>query len=125
MNDQQREARIRELMQERDALDENWSGALDDPHQQAVRAAWDATPKGRELFQLLRPLSTPAPRREEPLREVWYVAGADTDLQWPMLWASKLDAEQYARALFPEENIDQRFARVFCRKVYSFKENHA
>lgn len=46
--------RFRELVDQRDALDEDWPGELDDPAQQEVRAAWDASPEGAELAALMQ-----------------------------------------------------------------------
>lgn len=53
--------RLQHLLSTRDELDVNWAGELDDPRQQAVRAAWDATPEGQELQRLLHP---PRPTRD-------------------------------------------------------------
>jgi hypothetical protein len=34
-------------------------------------------------------------------------------------WA---EADLYARAMFPEESQDSRYARIHCKEVVSFKE---
>lgn len=44
--------RFEELELERNELDANWPGELDDPAQQAVRAAWDKSDKGQELARI-------------------------------------------------------------------------
>jgi hypothetical protein len=33
-----------------------------------------------------------------------------------------IEAERYARELFPEESQDLRHARIYCKEVVSFKE---
>jgi hypothetical protein len=50
---------------------------------------------------------------------VWFVQGEDIgDATYPTLFATKLDAEVYARELFPEESEDRRYARIYYREVY-------
>jgi len=44
--------------------------------------------------------------------DAWYVAGDDTEL----LFAEKMAAEIWARKLFPQEDEDQRYARIYYRR---------
>ena len=54
------------------------------------------------------------------VRLVWYVQGDEDNT----LLASKIDAETWARELFPDEDVDKRYARIYSRNVYTFeKEN--
>lgn len=50
--------------------------------------------------------------------EVWYVRGEDPP-GWPTLFDTKYLAEKYARELFPGEDEDQRYARIYYREVYT------
>jgi len=50
--------------------------------------------------------------------QVWYVVGDPDNL----LFKDKLDAESYAREVFPDEDGDKRYARIFYREVHTFKE---
>lgn len=47
---------------------------------------------------------------------VWYVIG-DPD---KLLWKTKEDAEKWARHLFPTEDPDSRYQRIFYRHVYVY-----
>ena len=51
--------------------------------------------------------------------EVWYVSGDDTDFGRPQLWMYKIEAEAYARELYPDEDESSRYARIFYRRVFS------
>jgi hypothetical protein len=53
-----------------------------------------------------------------PTQEVWFVSGCEEGY----LFETKLDAEIYARKLFPDENGLQRYARIYFKTVYEFKE---
>jgi hypothetical protein len=48
--------------------------------------------------------------------EIWYVQGDEEH----MFFAFKIDAERYARLIFPDEPVDRRYARIFCVTVYTF-----
>ena len=54
--------------------------------------------------------------------KVWFVAGADPDLLIPVLFTSKLSAEKYARTVFPDEDADKRYARVYYREVLDLED---
>jgi hypothetical protein len=43
---------------------------------------------------------------------VWYIRGEPHDAL-PTLFATKLGAEAYARQLFPDEDPDTRYARIY------------
>lgn len=51
------------------------------------------------------------------MSEVWYVQG-DEDVT---LFKTKMDAERYARELFPDETESVRYARIFFFPVVSFE----
>ena len=52
------------------------------------------------------------------MKQVWYVQGADPDSPMPVLFATKMAAEMYARQEFPTLTESQRYARVFYRLVW-------
>jgi hypothetical protein len=43
--------------------------------------------------------------------KIWFVVG-DPDEDMPNLWLTKMDAEKFAREVFPDESEDKRYARV-------------
>jgi len=51
--------------------------------------------------------------------QVWYVLGEENPFT---LWETKEDAEKCARYLFPDENPDVRYARVYCREVTTWEK---
>jgi hypothetical protein len=53
-----------------------------------------------------------------PTQEVWFVSGCEEGY----LFETKLDAEIYARKIFPDETVLQRYARIYFKTVYEFKE---
>jgi hypothetical protein len=52
------------------------------------------------------------------VKQVWYVQGADPEFPMPVLFATKMAAEMYARLEFPNESPDTRYARIFYRSVW-------
>lgn len=58
-------------------------------------------------------------RQREPVvvLEVWYLQG-DPDEN---LFKRKIDAECYARQLWPDMDPDKRYARVYCQPVCTFE----
>jgi|GEM_PF-3693378 len=52
------------------------------------------------------------------MKEVWYVQGADPDCPMPVLFATKMAAEIYARQEFPTEDEDRRYGRIFYKSVW-------
>ena len=52
------------------------------------------------------------------MKEVWYVQGEEPN-GWPTLFEDKILAEKYARDLFPNEDEDKRYARIYYREVYT------
>ena len=48
---------------------------------------------------------------------VWYVQGDGNNL----LWKTKMDAEMYARELFPDEPAHYRYARIMYTEVHSYE----
>jgi len=57
------------------------------------------------------------------MKEVWYVQGDDNDLHGsPLLFETKMDAERWARHLFPKEDEHKRYARIFYRRVHTMDD---
>ena len=56
------------------------------------------------------------------MSEVWYVDEGEGFHLVAHVFETKIEAECYARALFPEESADSRYARIYCKPVFSFKE---
>ena len=60
------------------------------------------------------------------MKEVWYVSedsyngGFDTYVA--CVFETKIEAEKYARMMFPEESEDERYSRIYSKEVVSFKE---
>lgn len=52
---------------------------------------------------------------EKPTREVWYVAGDEGNL----LFETKMDAEIYARQLYPNLDPFKRYAYIGFKQVWS------
>lgn len=53
---------------------------------------------------------------------VWFVLGDKEFGEQPVLFDTKLGAEKWARALFPEEDEDKRYSRVRARRVWTMDE---
>tara|TARA_Y100000114_G_scaffold31122_1_gene26715 strand:- start:274 stop:492 length:219 start_codon:yes stop_codon:yes gene_type:complete len=53
------------------------------------------------------------------MSDVWYVQG---EFYFHPLWETKEDAEKYARYLFPDEDPDTRYARIYCREVTTWEK---
>ena len=53
---------------------------------------------------------------------VWYVAGDKEFGEQPVLFDTKLGAEKWARALFPEEDVEQRYSRIYAHRVWTMDE---
>lgn len=53
---------------------------------------------------------------------VWYVWEEETGGFCPTLFDTKEAAETYARVLFPDENPDKRYARIYFRRVLSMSD---
>jgi hypothetical protein len=57
------------------------------------------------------------------MTEIWYVDEGDGGFQFvSFMFETKIEAERYARELFPDESEDARYARIYCKPVVSFKE---
>jgi len=52
------------------------------------------------------------------MTEVWYVKGVDPDSPMPVLFATKMAAEIYARQELPDLSESERYARVFYKTVW-------
>jgi hypothetical protein len=56
------------------------------------------------------------------MNEIWYVDEGEGFHLVAYVFETKIEAERYARELFPEESEDSRYARIYCKEVVSFKE---
>lgn len=56
------------------------------------------------------------------MTQVWYIQGEALDGQRPLLFATKMAAEIYARELFPNEPEDTRYARIFYVAVWEERD---
>ena len=56
------------------------------------------------------------------MSEIWYVDEGEGFHLVAHVFETKIEAERYARALFPDEDEDVRYARIYCKPVVSFKE---
>jgi hypothetical protein len=52
------------------------------------------------------------------MKQVWFVQGADPDEAMPVLFATKMAAEMYARRELPTLSEAQRYARIFYKSVW-------
>lgn len=59
-------------------------------------------------------------------QEVWYVVGEtdNTDMMFPTFFDSIEAAEVYARMLFPDEDADKRYGRIFYRNILTMSDLH-
>jgi len=58
---------------------------------------------------------------KEPI-VAWYVQGDREAGGKPLLWRNKEDAERWARDIYPYEDIDHRYARIFYVEIHSYKD---
>ena len=56
------------------------------------------------------------------MNEIWYVDEGEGFHLVAYVFETKIEAERYARELFPEESQDLRHARIYFKTVYEFKE---
>ena len=57
------------------------------------------------------------------MNEIWYVNEGNGGFHLvPHVFETKMEAERYARELFPDETEDERYARIYYKEVVSFKE---
>jgi len=59
-------------------------------------------------------------------QEVWYVMGEtdNTDMMLPTLFDSKEAAEVYARMMFPDEDANKRYGRIYFRNILTMSDLH-
>lgn len=57
------------------------------------------------------------------LNEVWIVLGDDED-ESPILWRTKMDAEIYARRMYPDESPNRRYARIYSEQIMSYDQQY-
>jgi hypothetical protein len=55
------------------------------------------------------------------MREIWYVNEGEGFHLVPYVFETKIEAERYARECFPDESEDERYARIFCKEVVSYR----
>jgi len=57
------------------------------------------------------------------MKEIWYVNDSNGGFHWvDHVFETKIEAERYARECFPDESEDERYARIHCKPVVSYKE---
>ena len=56
--------------------------------------------------------------------EVWFVLDDDEDSGMPNLWRTKMDAEIYARRMYPDESPDRRYALIYSEKIMSYDQQY-
>ena len=56
------------------------------------------------------------------MSEIWYVNEGEGFHLVAHVFETKVEAERYARELFPEESEDERYSRIYSKEVVSFKE---
>ena len=61
---------------------------------------------------------------DSTLNEVWFVLGDDEDGDMPTLWRTKMDAEIYARRMYPDESPDRRYARIYSEQILSYDQQY-
>ncbi len=70
-------------------------------------SAWDSKQQGRV----------------SAMNEIWYVNDGNGGFHWvDHVFETKIEAERYARECFPDETEDERYARIHCKPVVSYKE---
>jgi len=59
-------------------------------------------------------------------QEVWYVAGetVNTDMLFPTFFDSKEAAAVYARMMFPDEDANKRYGRIYFRNILTMSDLH-
>ena len=57
--------------------------------------------------------------------EVWYVREDNDDGDMPTLWKTKMDAEVYARRLYPDESPDRRYSRIYYVSLLSYDGHYS
>lgn len=61
---------------------------------------------------------------DHAINEVWFVLGDDDESVMPILWRTKMDAEIYARRMYPDESPDTRYARIYSEKILSYDDQY-
>jgi hypothetical protein len=61
---------------------------------------------------------------DKPINEVWFVLGDTDDLDMPLLWRTKKDAEIYARRMYPDESVQQREIRISSERLLSYDDQY-
>ena len=56
------------------------------------------------------------------MSEIWYVNEGEGFHLVAHVFETKIEAERYARELFPEESESERYSRIYSKEVVSFKE---
>lgn len=55
------------------------------------------------------------------MSEIWYVDEGEGFNLVSHVFETQIEAERYARMLFPNENVVLRHARIYCKPVVSFR----
>ena len=55
--------------------------------------------------------------------QVWFVTGEDMEGRYtPTLLDSKETAERYARMMFPDDDVNKRYARIYSRDILTMSD---
>ena len=55
--------------------------------------------------------------------KVWFVTGEDMEGRYtPTLLDSKATAEAYAKMMYPDEDADMRYERIYCHDVLTMSD---
>ena len=58
------------------------------------------------------------------INEVWFVIEDGDESAMPTLWRTKMDAEVYARRMYPNESVHQRYARICSERLLSYDDQY-
>jgi hypothetical protein len=56
------------------------------------------------------------------MSEIWYVNEGEGFHLVAHVFETKIEAERYARELFPNESEGERYSRIYCKPVVSYEE---
>ena len=55
--------------------------------------------------------------------QVWFVTGEDMEGRYtPTLLDTKETAERYARMMYPNEDVNKRYERIYCHEILTMSD---
>jgi hypothetical protein len=55
--------------------------------------------------------------------QVWFVTGEDMEGRYvPTLLDNKETAERYARMMYPNEDVNKRYERIYCHEILTMSD---